>query len=232
MEINLPANLSSPYQRPKLVKHMEFIEHIVSLFQRLPPLGVLGMMFLVQYIENIFPPSPGDMLLVFGGTLIGLGTVGFFPSLLLATIGSTLGFMTAYYLGRSFEMRILHGRLGRFLPKAAILKVEGWFKRFGPGVILINRFLAGTRAVIPYFAGMSRTAPLLTAGMSTISAALWNTLLLYLGMVFGENWRVVAGYLVTYSKAMSVLIAVAIALLLGFYLKQKRRAAYSASKTE
>src|SRR6266511_2531951 len=75
---------------------MDFMEQAISWLQTLPPVGVLAVMFLIAYIENIFPPSPSDAALVFAGTLIGIGVIGFAPALIVATLGSVLGFMTAY----------------------------------------------------------------------------------------------------------------------------------------
>lgn len=208
---------------------MEWIERFITMLQQTPPLGVLGLMFLIAYIENIFPPSPSDVLLVFCGTLIGVGTVGFFPSLLASTLGSMLGFMTAYGAGRYFEQHIVEGRFSRYLPMNAIAQVERWFQRFGYGVIVANRFLAGTRAVVSFFAGMSRMNFVVTTALCTVSAAAWNALLLYLGMAFGGNWRRVIEYLALYSKVATLIVVVAIAICVWWYLRRKRNAAASAS---
>jgi membrane protein DedA with SNARE-associated domain len=203
------------------------METVMSLLQQLPPLGVLGLMFFVAYIENVFPPSPSDVLLVFAGTLVGVGTVGFVPALGAATAGSTLGFMSAYYLGRYFERRIVEGRPHRYLPVNAIYKVEGWFQRFGYGVIVANRFLAGTRAAVSFFAGMSRMNLPATTALSAVSAAAWNAILLYLGMIFADNWRRVAGYLAFYSKIATVICVIAAALFLWRFLRRRNSSADS-----
>jgi membrane protein DedA with SNARE-associated domain len=206
------------------------MDEIISLLQQLPPLGVLGLIFLIAYVENIFPPSPSDVLLVFGGTLVGVGTVGFFPAWLAATLGGTLGFLTAYLAGRYFERRVIEGRFSRYLPMAAITRVEQWFQRFGYGVIVANRFLAGTRAVVSFFAGMSRMHLPLTTMLCAVSAGVWNFLLLYLGMSFGSNWRSVGNYLALYSKAVTIALGVAAAVgLFWWYLKRRRNAVRSAS---
>src|SRR5688572_27486672 len=126
---------------------MDFIEQLITWLQQLPPSGVLLFMFFVAYIENLFPPSPSDVLIVFAGTLIGIGAVGFPSSLLCTTLGSTTGFMTAYMIGRYFD-KSAHGRLSRYLPLNALDKVEQLFRKYGYGVIIANRFLAGTRAIV------------------------------------------------------------------------------------
>src|SRR5215510_15434474 len=100
---------------------MDFLARAISWLQSLPPLGVLALMFFIAYIENIFPPSPSDVILVFAGTLIGIGVVGFAPALVVATLGSTLGFMTAYVLGRYFEQHFVSGRYHRLDRKSTRL---------------------------------------------------------------------------------------------------------------
>jgi membrane protein DedA with SNARE-associated domain len=186
-------------------------------------------MFFIAYIENIFPPSPSDVLLVFAGTLIGLGTIGFAPALISATLGSTLGFMTAYVLGRYFEQHVVSGRFSRYLPANAIHQVERLFQRFGYGVIVANRFLAGTRAIVSFFAGMSKMNLAVTTALSAISAAVWNSLLLYLGMIFANNWRVAAEYLALYSKVVTVIVVAALALFLWRFFRKRRNAANTAA---
>ncbi len=208
---------------------MGWIEHLISLLQQLPPLGVMGLIFFIAYIENVFPPSPSDVLMVFAGTLVGVGTIGFLPALLAATLGGTLGFMTAYLAGRYFERHVVEGRFSRHLPVNAINQVEQWFQRFGYGVIVANRFLAGTRAVVSFFAGMSRMNLPLTTMLCAVSAAVWNIILLYLGMVFAENWRRAADYLALYSKIVTIAIAIAVVLFLCWYLWWRRSTASSAS---
>ena len=195
------------------------LEQGIGWLQQAPPWGVLLIMFFIAYIENIFPPSPSDLLLVFAGTMIGFGTVDLLPALLMATLGSTTGFVSAYLIGRYFEGHIVSGRLGRFLPANAIHKVEGLFRRFGYGVIIANRFLAGTRAIVSFFAGMSRMNLGLTTLLCAISAAVWNLLLLSLGRFFAGNWRVVGRYLQLYS----LLVTVIVALLAAFWIWKSRR---------
>jgi membrane protein DedA with SNARE-associated domain len=201
---------------------MEYVEQMIGWLQQLPPAGVLAFMFFVAYIENIFPPSPSDVLIVFAGTMIGVGTVGFAPSLIITTAGSTAGFMTAYFLGRYFD-RVVHGSLGRFLPVNAINQVECLFQRYGYGVIIANRFLAGTRAIVSFFAGMSRMNLLMTTLLCAASAAVWNAMLLYMGLIFASNWRRAADYLQTYSKIATVIVLLALLIGITVYFRRRKQ---------
>ena len=204
---------------------MLLIEQIITWLQQLSPLGILAIIFFFAFIENIFPPSPSDVLLVFGGTLIGLGTIDFTSMLVVATLGSTLGFMTAYGLGRYFEQRLLHGSVSRYLPVNTIAQVSSWFQRYGYGVIIVNRFLTGTRAVVSVFAGISKMNFAMTTLLCAVSAAVWNFLLLYLGKSFGKNWRSVMDYLSLYGEVVTVLVIILVLILVWKYFRQKRKAA-------
>jgi membrane protein DedA with SNARE-associated domain len=208
---------------------MEYLDQVISWLQSLSPAGVLILMFFIAYVENIFPPSPSDMLLVFAGTLIGIGVIGFIPALIVSTLGSTLGFMTAYFVGAYFEQHVVSGRFSRYLPANAIHQVERLFNRFGYGVIVANRFLAGTRAFVSVFAGMSKMNLAATTALSAISAAAWNAILLYLGVVFANRWRVAAQYLETYAKVVTVMVAAALALFLWRFFRKRRGASNAAT---
>ena len=199
------------------------LEQFISWLQALPPVGVLALMFFVAYIENLFPPSPSDVLLVFAGTLIGIGAIGFAPALAAATLGSTLGFMTAYFLGRYFQQSLVTGRMSRILPVNAIEQVEGLFQRYGYGMIIANRFLAGTRAIVSFFAGMSKMNLPVTTTLCALSAMVWNAILLYLGMIFAGNWRRAAEYLETYSKIATVVVSAALILFLIVYFRRRKQ---------
>ena len=203
---------------------MDFMEQAISWLQTLSPVGVLTLMFFIAYIENIFPPSPSDMLLVFAGTLIGIGVVGFAPALIVSTLGSTLGFMTTYVIGRYFEQHFVSGRYHRYLPVNAIHQVERLFNRFGYGVIVANRFLAGTRAIVSFFAGMSKMNLTATTLLSAVSAAAWNSILLYLGIIFANNWRAAAQYLAIYSKVATAVVGVALVIFLWRFFRKRRGA--------
>lgn len=208
---------------------MDSIEGLLALLQKLPPVGVLLAVFLVAYIENVFPPAPCDVLLIFAGTLVGAGTVGYVPAVAAATLGGTLGFMSAYAAGKYLDEHIKAGKFSKFLPGSAFVQVEGLFQRYGYAVIVINRFLAGTRAVVSFFAGMSHMNLPLTTLLSAVSAAVWNSLLIYFGMSFANNWKQVVGYLALYSKLATVVVLLAVGILLWVYFRRRRASSRAGS---
>jgi len=180
------------------------LEELIFSLQQFPPLLVYLIVFAVAFAENIFPPSPSDLLIVFAGSLVGVGHGGFIPVLLAATLGSTCGFLVMYKLGLWFGRKILDDGRMSFLPRGAIHKVEAWFRRFGYWVIVANRFLAGTRAVVAFFAGMSDLQLGKTLLLSFISSLVWNAILISSGYTLGNNWKQIGDHLASYWKIMTI----------------------------
>ena len=204
----------------------QFIEHSIGFLQTLPWWGVLIFCFLNSYVENVFPPSPSDVLLVFIGTLVGVGVVDFSSALVAATLGSTLGFMTMFRLGQRVDRSVVESGRYRFIPVSAIHTVEKWFRRWGYMVIIVNRFLSGTRAVVAFLAGMSEMAFTPSSIYSALSSAVWNAIILIAGMQLGKNWRDLDHLLAEYSTAVFVVLC-CVALFAGirWYMKRSDKTA-------
>lgn len=187
------------------------IEDILSNISELTPFWIYVSLFAFAYVENVFPPSPSDLVVVIGGSLVGTGTLSFIPTLIITTLGSVLGFMSLFFIGWMLDKKVIKSGKLKFISVEAVLKVETWFNKYGYWVIAINRFLPGTRSVVSFFAGMSRLNIKKTVLLSTVSAFIWNFLIIYLGMLFGENVEIVDRYLDTYSNI--VLVATIIVIL-------------------
>ncbi|HEY7751209.1 MAG TPA: DedA family protein, partial [Ignavibacteriaceae bacterium] len=154
-------------------------EDILSQISSFPAVWVYITLFLFAFIENIFPPSPSDVVIVIGGTLVGTGAVNFFICLVFATLGSITGFMLMFYFGSTVDRKVIHSGKLKFIPVNSIDKVETWFRKYGYFIIVANRFMPGTRAVISFFAGVSNLNAKKTILLCFISALVWNSIMLY-----------------------------------------------------
>jgi len=192
------------------------LESTIEFLSTVPWYWVLLAALVATMVENLFPPAPGDSVIVFTGTLVAFGTVGFFPLLIVSTIGSILGFAIMFILGAKFEHSVIESGKFKFISRKLLAKVERWFQRYGYGLIVINRFIAGTRAVIAFFAGMSGLNFSITIALSAVSALLWNSVLIFLGFKFGENWEIIDHYLDLYGK---IVAPIAAAILLFFIIR-------------
>ena len=201
-------------------------EDILSQFSTFPPIWIYVTLFLFAFVENVFPPSPSDFVIVIGGTLVGAGNLNFVLSLIFATIGSITGFMLMFYIGSTVDKKVIHSGKFRFIPIDSIDKVEKWFRKYGYMVIVANRFMPGTRAVISFFAGISNLEPKKTTYLCFVSALAWNIIMLYLGFVFGDNIHLVDEYLTTYSNIVIVVtILVILFFVVRFFFRKRKSTA-------
>ena len=203
----------------------QFVQEAVQFINTLPPSSIYLVFFLVAYIENILPPIPGDVLVAFGGYLAAESVIGLVPILILTTVASVIGFMSMYWIGSRWGTLIEKKKkqfwLLRFIPIKYINKVQSWMQKWGMGVVLANRFLAGTRSVISLTAGLSHTRISSTIIYSTISSVLWNGILLGFGWIVHENWVLIGKYLTIYGRIILGGIGIIIIFKLVIYYYRK-----------
>ncbi len=199
------------------------IEHVLEFISQLTPFWIYVALFFFSFVENVFPPSPSDLVIVVGGSLIGTGELHFIPTLIITTIGSVIGFMTLFYIGTQLDRKVIQAGKIKFISIEALTKVEVWFKKWGYWIILANRFLPGTRSVISFFAGLSELEFRKTAILAGISAFIWNAIIIYLGLIFGNNIETIDNWLSTYSNIAWIVTGIAVALFaLRFILKKRK----------
>ena len=186
------------------------IENILNHISDLSPFLIYLILFLFSYVENVFPPSPSDLVVVIGGSLVATEAINFVPTLILTTIGSVLGFMTLYYIGSQVDKKVIRAGKMKFISAQAVDTVENWFNKWGYTVIVANRFLPGTRSVISFFAGLSQLKVLKTVILATTSALFWNAIMIYLGIIFGNNIERVDFYLSRYQEIVLIITGVVI----------------------
>ena len=196
----------------------------IEFLRSVPWYWVLVFSFVVTFVENIFPPSPSDSILLFTGSLVSLGNIGFIPLLLAASLGSSVGFMLMYFLGYKFGQKFIDSNRFKFINSDSMKKPEEWFRKYGFWIIIANRFLSGTRAVISVFAGISKLHFAKTTFLSTISAIVWNSILIYLGIVFAKNLHKVIDFISLYGSIIGKLtLIIIIGYILYSYLIKKKK---------
>ncbi len=188
------------------------MEEILHSLEQASPSWAYFFLCLSAFIENICPPIPGDTVTVIGAYLVGRGSLNFWGVYISTTLGSVMGFMGIYGLAYRMKWKIIEKYQPRWVTRKRIDQVESYFRRYGYGVILLNRFLSGVRSVISLVAGLSKMQPLAVLALSLISSAIWNGLLIYLGSIVGKNWGSIIELLKVYNRVVLVAIILAIAI--------------------
>jgi len=200
-------------------------ENIIAHINELSPFWIYLILFFFSFIENVFPPSPSDVVVIFGAAVLArLSYIHFVPILIVTGIGSATGFMLMYYLGKLFGEKIIRSGKLNFINVESISKTDKWFNKYGYKLILVNRFLPGMRSVISFFSGMTELLVIRTFIFSLISALVWNGFIIYLGFLLGHNVNLIDYYLSTYSNIVLLITVIVIAGFLTKYFISKFRA--------
>lgn len=201
------------------------VEDIISFLQQINPILIYLAVFGIAFIENIFPPFPSDVIVAFSGALAAVSDISLSLVIIFAVTGSTTGFIVMYFIGKFAGDKILEVGKIKFISPEAIFTVERWFQKYGYWLIVANRFLAGTRAIISFFAGMSELDLKRTAILSAISSLIWNLILIFVGFYVGHNLSKISEYITTYNKIVfGIIILVALIYLIKFLIKRNAKA--------
>ncbi len=183
---------------------------------------IYGILLVSAFIENVFPPFPGDTVTLAGAYLAGEGNIAYIGVLLSVVIGGIVGAMTLYVLGKVSGRPFFETGRGRYLIKGSLHRIEMKFDKYGSGIILTSRFIPGIRSAIAVTAGIVKYDVYRMAVLSTISIFLWTGMLMGLMIYFKSNWRLIA-HLISHFNIVFLIIGAL--LLIGWIVRAlwKRR---------
>ena len=154
--------------------------------------GYLGIGLLIL-IENIFPPIPSELILTFGGFMTTNSNITIIGVIFASTIGSLLGAIVLYYIGKILNKERLikivkskYGKLLRIKPKD-IESADKWFDTKGNKTVFFCRFVPVVRSLISIPAGMSEMPMLKFIIYTTMGSLIWNTILICIGAFAGDK---------------------------------------------
>ena len=171
-------------------------DKLVEFFEGAGYAGIIALMFL----ENLFPPIPSEVIMPLAGFQAAKGETSLPLVIASGTLGSVLGAIFWYYVGRWIGVERLkafaarHGRLLTVSPRD-IDKVDRAFDRHSGAAILIGRMVPAIRTLISVPAGMfEMTLPRFIL-FTTIGSALWTGLLASAGYWLESEYEKISGYL-------------------------------------
>lgn len=189
--------------------------------------GYIGIALLIM-IENLFPPIPSEVILTFGGfmttyTHLTVGGVVFF-----STLGSTVGAIFLYYIGKLLSPekleQLIDGKLGKILhfKKSDVRKSIKKFQQKGNMTVFICRCIPILRSLISIPAGMSNMKMGNFLVLTIAGSALWNTILVSAGAAAGASWEKILEVMDTYSTVVIIIIGLSMFLGCFFYYRNRK----------
>ena len=182
---------------------------------RANPLAGYGAIFAAMFLENLFPPIPSELIMPLGGFYVQQGKLALIPVVLAGLLGTVLGALPWYGIGRLVnEERIedwlsRHGRWIGISPKE-LRRSRTWFNRHGTALVFWGRLVPGIRTLISVPAGieMMPLAPFLL--WTTAGSLIWTLLLTVAGLLLGESYTRVELWIEPVAKVVKVLLVLAV----------------------
>jgi membrane protein DedA with SNARE-associated domain len=182
------------------------------------------ILFFASCIEYVFPPFPGDLVVVFGAWYAVQGQISWPATFLWVTAGAIVGSWIDYRIGAWLAPRIARRAAEGghpFAEKLAIFEVS--YRRWGGWLLVLNRFMPGIRAFLFVAAGASGIPLRKVLLLGALSACAWNALLLSAGAFAARNVDELLRLFQNYTTASwAVLAAIALVLLVRGLVRRRR----------
>ena len=199
------------------------LELILNFFLNLiKDLGYFGVFF-GTFVESIFPPIPSELIMGTAGLLVQQGKFNFILVVISALFGNLCSSALIWYLGHKFGQRFLL-RYGKWIgfEKEDLEKSEQLFQKYGYTAIAVCQLIPGERSLISLPAGVLKTKLLPFLVATSIGAAIWLSILTYLGYLAGENWQIIEEWVKPYSNILFIIFMIAAVGLIAKYIYEKR----------
>lgn len=200
----------------------ELLESITDLVAEIViTFGIPGI-GLIAFAENIFPPTPSELLYPLAGKLAYDGQITLIAIVIAGVIGSLLGSLFYYGLGyrlgevraRQVVERLGVIRLWRYKIKLATVdeydRALELFQKHGGKIVFVARLMPLVHSVVSIPAGVTRMRLIPFMIYTTIGSILWIGPLTLLGYWLGSNWEQVLNWLDVYQTLWYIVIGAAI----------------------
>lgn len=176
---------------------------LVSAIERAGSFGVMILML----AENLFPPIPSELIMPLAGFSAARGEMSLWTVIVAGVVGSLLGALFWYYVGRWFGIDRLKSwseRYGRWLTISPddIDAASEWFRRHGRLAVAIGRLIPAIRTVISIPAGMGGMPLGPFLGYTLVGTTIWVTFLAASGFILEARYALVRDWVNPISNAV------------------------------
>jgi len=130
-----------------------------------------------------------DFTCIAGGVLASRGVISFGLAVMACFLGIFIGDIALYVAGYCWGRPALRRRpLRWFLSERAVLRFEHWFHRRGAVIIVLARFVPGTRLPAYFTAGVTKIPLRKFLGYFVVAAGIWTPILVGLAFTLGDRF--------------------------------------------
>ena len=191
-----------------------------------PNAAYLVICFLM-FLENIIPPIPSEIIMPLGGFFVYQGNLNFYILVFFGLLGTVLGGLPWYYLGRVLNEKKLSTFVenkGKFLGITSkdLNKSKLWFDNYGVSLVFWGRLIPGIRTLISVPAGIEMMPLKKFLIWTSLGSLIWVILLTLSGYIFGENYRIIESYMDNFKIFIKPLLLTILVLFLFKFLKKNK----------
>ena len=180
---------------------------------------------ILMALENACIPIPSELILGFAGYMIYAGRMTFTMAMVAGMVGGMAGSYFAYYVGH-YGGRPFVDRYGKyfFVKKSHVDIAQEWFDKYGIKAVFFSRMLPVVRTFISLPAGFAHVDMKKFFFYTFIGSLPWTALILFIGMMLGEGWKVMmeVGHEISLAVAAAIVI-ICIVLYVQYKRKKKKR---------
>lgn len=163
--------------------------------------------FVSQSLQVLFPPYPGDMVLILEGYLTELANLNLILVMLTAILATTLSSILLYNIGSKKEERILHSKIIIYLfDTKKVDKLRHLFDRFGATVIIISKFIPGIYSITALAAGIFKVKKAKAYTAITVITSIHHISLIILGKILREKWTIILHKINRYNRYLFIIV--------------------------
>ncbi|PIZ99060.1 MAG: alkaline phosphatase [Candidatus Komeilibacteria bacterium CG_4_10_14_0_2_um_filter_37_10] len=170
-----------------------------------------GVLFLMT-LESANIPIPSEVILPYAGFLASHGQMNYHLAAIVGAFGCVIGGIISYYLGyilgRPFLMK--HGKW-LLISNRDIELVDHLLEKHGNAIYFVSRMLPVVRTYISIVVGISRGHFWKFTISGFIGSLIWCYILVFLGVVLGNNWNQLGPWWDKFNVGIIVLIIIGIA---------------------
>ncbi len=197
-----------------------WVEQIIS------SMGYVGL-YLVMFLENVFPPIPSEVVLPLAGSLTLSDRFSIFGITVIGMLVSITGAFLFYGLGKWLgepRVRTIIEKYGRYalLSTNDLDRSLEWFDKYDDWVIFFSRMVPIVRSLISIPAGIASMNITKFSFFTILGTALWSFLLALGGRLLGEQWPLIAEFINTYQNIVLAIAVAAVLLFIGSRLFKKK----------
>jgi membrane-associated protein len=187
------------------------VDQLVQVIFGLPPALVLALAFLLPALESstfLGLVVPGEIAVLLGGVIAHEGRVALWAVFGAAAIGAAVGDQIGYLVGRRYGPALLDRMPRRLVRPDELDRALRLVRTRGAAAVVIGRWAAALRALVPGIAGMSRMPRAVFTAANVVGGLVWAVAVAVLGYAAGASYRVLEDRLRIGGEVLFAVVAV------------------------